>query len=620
MIGEIEMETLEKYFNKHFDSDELFQYQSALNEYVSISDSNNLLSAIVLDSIFDFLYHYTYIVISTESQKNYSLDDPFDYLIQIFKLLGFDMSINEIRRHRSLGNPSRNKEALTKMLGKGKQETYRSQYVARILKNSGLHEFVNNIEILLDMILQHDLSKRQQQIKTLFGFYILNLTFHLLKSHVYFDEWHTQHYPYTTIYKKRIEDELNKKKGTSIRVYSAMYKIKYKEAFENFIEGNYNRISNIMSDYFNQNMNLSIDSQFWSELSKLKHITTSLKNRLYIDEIKSIRNLFKEYFIIGEENQYDGNLNYIKDIYKSMFQDVNRFSSDLFSKEQTISDFKQMRYDTIRNSVAYSLKCSVSDEGVDVITNPFIEMAPVLLCDECPFRLYASSVIELSSAIKNSIYNDRKYLGEVAADILGNRKDPMYSGAINELRTVLDSLRIVNYPEIIRFKIIKTKKLNKSVKWIQGYGKKSRNELSKEQVKMLQQANRFVHNTYDFFAPVAEILIAKKKGVCIDDYLNSMEESTVDFLLLHKLDGKESNNFDANKPFPYLIRRTIAEWKNYFRTFCIRESDISVKGTHDIPDLETYRVCFKKFLEALRKVYIENMIWEIRNIGYVTWD
>ncbi len=122
-----------------------------------------------------------------------------------------------------------------------------------------------------------------------------------------------------------------------------------------------------------------------------------------------------------------------------------------------------------------------------------------------------------------------------------------------------------------------------------------------------------------FFSPLSEILLNDGEDINIDDLLKSIDKKPItNFLPIHESDCKRVDVIDTKKPFPYLSRRTICEWKSFFRTFCSREERISAKFSHDIPNNIAIENCYKKFLDCLRKSFIMNIIVEIRELGYVT--
>ena len=64
--------------------------------------------------------------------------------------------------------------------------------------------------------------------------------------------------------------------------------------------------------------------------------------------------------------------------------------------------------------------------------------------------------------------------------------------------------------------------------------------------------------------------------------------------------------FASNKPVPYVEKRSISEWKEFFVRFCYLSEEDNVrclqceKGNH--------RICFTYFMNHLREVYIQQYI------------
>ncbi len=622
--------SLGDYFSERFliwkeNAPEDVLFDSDIEREIGAERTALLLGGTILDAIFYPLYQYLNIAINTETEKNYSVDTPFEHLLKFAGLLDIKSPFESTPKHKKKWNPSNNEKDFADIV-RPNIDIYgnnaRTQLKRQILLQKHIHEFLKDISAILDLIAEKGTEEKHIQIKYLFFFYILNQDFKIIRNHLP-DSWliDCDRTSFASLYLRFLANDFDKAEVMSeILIRSKLSGmpitplVQKKKIINGFVEKNYDNGIKIVADYIEENVNIAFDSALWESIAKIEHVSNLLDDKIVMDLINFIASTFREEFLAKEGKKFPGNLNYIEDLYKVFWPGD---PTSLFSNDWSLDFFVQgrKRHDKILDSSKRKRK--IIGEEIGIFTNPFSNFSFSPSCQNCPFRIYQDPINELLPELKKIIEDLRIQEKDLEKKLKNYSGESWYVVAkekVNEVKDMVNSLEHIEYRDCQdNAKMHKDRKSkNISVKV------DNERAVPVDVEKDIDGVMEIVSNTYDFLSPFLNIICFEEEEATIDNLSDAIIGKKIEDFIVADYNGQLNlESMESNAVFPYLSKQSIQKWKNYFKDFCTKDRLIAFPLMHATPNAQASEKCYSKFLHILKERFIMSMVTELKTLENV---
>ena len=537
-----------------------------------IADDPILTGTVLADAIFcAILQHMDLFAATNPNLETYDyLHDPFGALNEVAALLNVDLGLMDMQGKSQVGNPAKSITPFIKhILDEYSTDNNRYQMNFSILRSGRLHQFIENISMSLNAVKSHIKDPNESTLKGMFIFYVMDRNFDLTKNHFGLPHYCLENTTFTTLYCWRIERKrVVRGIGNKFLCQSIIPNI-----FSDYVIDSIDKFNSELPYYFD-------DFSILSEIPYFKDL--QLKQKYWMPGISILSFLYKKYTAKeGKSNYHEENKLFLQDtLYERFPADVVKI--DKMPDNKTLKAFrKSLGFDDVADwddnilhikQNHYSRLQKLIEEDSKEISNPFLnfEFSRIeekinetngfeveSLC--CPFIIYSlpiKEILEKKNIIKKEI--DKKLIRiEEKIKHIGRYLSQDLYFEYQEMASCLSSL-FFPYNAI---------KIIDSDTDVSNIGK---------QENEIRGLITTIKNTVELFSLFPEYII--KRG--------NTEElvSTVTNL-------------------------SIAKWKEFFLRYCCAKNQKLIRAC--IPELcsrEDKKICYKKFLSSLRKVYSLHLV------------